>query len=152
MENMRLFKVTIVLISLLLSSTAMAGSKTPGDAKGQIGNMPAPKWLGDDLKYSMPAFLFRRTQFLRFSLKRTEKKMHESAVFFALTSTQNGKIVSWYSKERLDASKVRVQHSYPIPGGYCRTYQAYIKVNGKEPHTTNNACKYIGTPSWSFYK
>ena len=107
MENMKLFKVTIVLISLLLSSTAMAGSKTPGDAKGHIGDMPAPKWLGDDLKYSMPAFLFRRTQFLRFSLKRTEKKMHESAVFFALTSTQNGKIVSWYSKERLAAGKVQ---------------------------------------------
>ena len=31
--------------------------------------------------------------------------MHESAVFFALTNTQNGKIVSWYSKERLAAGK-----------------------------------------------
>ena len=71
---MRLFKVTIVLISLLLSTSAMAGNKTPGDAEGQIGNMPAPKWLGDDLKYSMPAFLFRRTQFLRFSLKRDREE------------------------------------------------------------------------------
>jgi hypothetical protein len=111
---MRLFKVITVLISLLLSSTALAGNTTPGDTKGHIGDMPAPVWLGDDIKYSMPAFLFRRTQFLRFSLKREEKKMHESAVFFALTSTQNGKIVSWYSKERLAAGKVRVIHSYPI--------------------------------------
>jgi len=114
--------------------------------------MPAPQWLGDDLKYSMPAFLFRQTQFLRFRLNRAEKKMHESAVFFALTNTQNRKIVSWYSKKRLAGGKVRVIHSYPISGGYCRTYQAYIKVNGKERHMTNNACKYIGTPSWSFYK
>ena len=151
-QDMRLFKVITVLISLLLSSTALAGNSTPGDTKGHIGDMPPPTWLGDDLKYSMPAFLFRRTQFLRFRLKREEKKMHESAVFFALTSTQNGKIVSWYSKERLAAGKVRVIHSYPISGGYCRTYQAYIKVNGKERHMTNNACKYIGTPSWSFYK
>jgi hypothetical protein len=37
-----LFKVTIVLISLLLTSTALAGNKTPGDAKGHIGDMPAP--------------------------------------------------------------------------------------------------------------
>jgi len=132
MESMRLFKVITVLISLMLSNTALAGNSTPGDAKGHIGEMPPPVWLGDDLKYSMPAFLFRRTQFLRFSLKREEKKMHESAVFFALTSTQNGKIVSWYSKERLAAGKVRVIHSYPISGGYCRTYQAYIKVNGKD--------------------
>ena len=149
---MRLFRVITVLISLLLSSTALADKKLPGDANGHIGDMPPPIWLGDDLKYSMPAFLFRRTQYMRFSLNKEEKKMHESAVFFALTSTQNGKIVSWYSKERLAAGKVRVIHSYPISGGYCRTYQAYIKLNGKERHMTNNACKYIGSPSWSFYK
>ena len=152
MANMRLYKVITVLISLLLTTSALAGSKTPGDANGHIGDMPAPKWLGTDIKYSMPAFLFRRTQFLRFSLKKEEKKLHESAVFFALTNAENGKIVSWYSKERLANGKVRVIHSYPISGGYCRTYQAYIKLNGKERHTTNNACKYIGSPSWSFYK
>ena len=148
---MRLFKVTIVLISLLLTTSAIAGN-TPGDTKGHIGEMPAPKWLGDDLKYSMPAFLFRRTQFLRFSLNKTEKKMHESAVFFALTSTANGKIVSWYSKKRLAAGKVRVIHSYPINGGYCRTYQAYIQVKRKSRHMTNNACKYINDTPWVFYK
>ena len=149
---MRLFKVIIVLISLLFASTSFADSHKPGDAEGNIGEMPSPKWLGNDIKYSMPAFLFRQVQFMRFKLNRTEKKMHESAVFFALTSTENGKIVSWYSKKRLAAGKVRVIHSYPISGGYCRTYQAYIKVNGKERNMTNNACKYIGTPSWSFYK
>ena len=152
MENMKLFEVITVLISLLVSSTALADSNKLKETEGNIGEMSAPKWLGDDLKYSMPAFLFRRTQYMRFSLNREEKKMHESAVFFALTSTQNGKIVSWYSKKRLAAGKVRVIHSYPISGGYCRTYQAYIKVNGKERHMTNNACKYIGSPSWSFYK
>jgi len=152
MESMRLFKVITVLISLLLSTSALAGSNTPGDTKGIIGDMPQPRWLGDDIKYSMTAYLFRRTQFMRFSLNREEKKLHESAVFFALTSTQNGKIVSWYSKERLAAGKVRVIHSYPISGGYCRTYQAYIKVNGKERHMTNNACRRITGVTWTFYK
>ena len=152
MEIMRLFKVITVLTSLLLTTSVLADSHKPGDAKRFIGDMPPPIWLGNELEYSMPAFLCRSTQFLRFSLKREEKKMHESAVFFALTNTQNGKIVSWYSKKRLAAGKVRVIHSYPISGGYCRTYQSYIKVNGKERHMTNNACKYIGTPSWSFYK
>jgi hypothetical protein len=152
MESMRLFKVIIVLISLTLSSTALSDTHKLKETQGHIGEMPAPQWLGDDLKYSMPAFLFRQTQFLRFRLNRAEKKMHESAVFFALTNTQNGKIVSWYSKKRLAGGKVRVIHSYPISGGYCRTYQAYIKLNGKERHMTNNACKYIGSPSWSFYK
>ena len=86
---MRLFKVITVLISLLLSTTAMAGSHNLKETQGHIGAMPPPIWLGGDLEYSMPAFLFRATQYLRFSLKREEKKMHESAVFFALTSTQN---------------------------------------------------------------
>ena len=152
MGNMRLYKVITVLISLLLTTSALAGSNTPGDTKGHIGDMPQPTWLGDDIKYSMTAYLFRRTQFMRFSLNREEKKLHESAVFFALTSTQNGKIVSWYSKERLAAGKVRVIHSYPISGGYCRTYQAYIKVNGKERHMTNNACRRITGVTWTFYK
>jgi len=150
--DMRLFKVITVLISLLLTTSAMANKKTPGDADGYMGKMPPPIWFGEDVQYSAPAFLFRATQYMRFSLKRQEKKMHESSVFFALTSTENGKIVSWYSKKRLAAGKVRVIHSYPISGGYCRTYQAYIKVNGKEKHMTNFACKYIGAPSWSFYK
>ena len=153
MVNMKSYKAIIALISfLVLSEVALAGSKKPADTNGTIGNMPMPKLLGDDLKYSMPAFLWRNTQFMRFRLNKEEKKMHQSAVFFMLNDVPNGKIVSWYSKKRLANGKVRVIHSYPISGGYCRTYQAYIKVNGKERHTTNNACKYIGTRSWSFYK
>ena len=148
--DMRLFKVIIVLISLGLPATSFASDLK--ETKGQIGGMPPPIWLGDDAKYSMTAFLFRTTQFMRFSLNKDEKKMHESAVYFALTNADNGQIVSWYSKKRLAGGKVRVIHSYPISGGYCRTYQAYIKLNGKERHMTNNACKRITSVSWSFYK
>ena len=154
MVNMKSYKAIIALISfLVLSEVALAGSKKPADTNGTIGNMPMPRLLGDDLKYSMPAFLWRNTQFMRFRLNREEKKMHESAVFFMLNDVPNGKIVSWYSKKRLANGKVRVIHSYPISGGYCRTYQAYIKLNGKERHMTNNACKYIGADqTWVFYK
>ena len=154
MVNMKSYKAIIALISfLVLSEVALAGSKKPADTNGTIGNMPMPKLLGDDLKYSMPAFLWRNTQFMRFRLNREEKKMHQSAVFFMLNDVPNGKIVSWYSKKRLANGKVRVVHSYPISGGYCRTYQAYIKLNGKERHMTNNACKYIGADqTWVFYK
>ena len=154
MVNMKSYKAIIALISfLMLSEVALAGSKKPADTNGTIGNMPMPKLLGDDLKYSMPAFLWRNTQFMRFRLNKEEKKMHQSAVFFMLNDVPNGKIVSWYSKKRLANGKVRVIHSYPISGGYCRTYQAYIKLNGKERHMTNNACKYIGADqTWVFYK
>ena len=147
---MRLLKVMIVLTSLL-GFNAFADNK-PQETNGAISEMPAPIWLGDDLEYSMPAFLWRATQFMRFRLNKDEKNMHQSAVFFMLNEAGNGEIVSWYSDKRLANGKVRVIHSYPISGGYCRTYQAYIKLNGTERHMTNNACKYIGSPSWSFYK
>ena len=150
---MKLLKVIIVLSSLFVFNVNADGEELPGDSKGSIGDqMPTPLFFGEELKYSAPAFLWRNTQFMRFRLKKNEKKMHESAVFFMLENVENGKIVSWYSDQRLANGKVRVIHSYPISGGYCRTYQAYIKLNGKERHTTNNACKYIGSPSWSFYK
>jgi len=150
MVNMRLLKVIIVLTSLL-GFNAFADNK-PQETNGALSEMPAPIWLGDDLEYSMPAFLWRATQFMRFRLNKDEKNMHQSAVFFMLNEAGNGEIVSWYSDKRLANGKVRVIHSYPISGGYCRTYQAYIKLNGTERHMTNNACKYIGSPSWSFYK
>ena len=151
---MKLFKVIIVLISLFTASAyAAESSKTPKEIDVDIkGAMPLPDLLDGDLLYNVMRFGWRHTQFMRFKLKKDEKQLHKSAVYFMLENAPNGKIVSWYSKERLAAGKVRVIHSYPISGGYCRTYQAYIKVNGKERHTTNNACKYIGTPSWSFYK
>ena len=147
---MRLLKVIIVLTSLL-GFNALADNK-PQETNGALSEMPAPIWLGDDLEYSMPAFLWRATQFMRFRLNKDEKNMHQSAVFFMLNEAGNGEIVSWYSDKRLANGKVRVIHSYPISGGYYRTYQAYIKLNGTERHMTNNACKYIGSPSWSFYK
>ena len=71
---MRLFKVIIVLISITMSNMALADSHKLKEAQGSIGDMPPPMWLGDDLKYSMPAFLFRWTQFMRFSLNKEEKK------------------------------------------------------------------------------
>ena len=114
--------------------------------------MPMPNFLPDDSQYSMTTFLWRATQYMKFSLNKEEKKMHQSAVFYMLENAPNGKIVSWYSDKRLANGKVRVIHSYPISGGYCRQYQAYIKVNGKERHITNNACKRITGVSWSFYK
>ena len=149
---MKLLKVITILTSLLITTPAVAGNEPSDEINGTLLEMPTPIFFGDDLKYNMPAFLWRQTQFLRFRLKKEEKKMHKSAVFFMLENVENGKIVSWYSDKRLANGKVRVIHSYPISGGYCRTYQAYIKLNGTERHMTNNACKYIGSPSWSFYK
>ena len=142
--------------SILFLTNCTTGTTTTNkpskEVNGSLTKMPIPMILGDDVKYSMPAFLWRTTQFMRFSLNKEEKQKHQSAVFFMLDNAKNGEIVSWYSDKRLVNGKVRVIHSYPTGAGICRTYQAYIKVNGTERHMTNNACKKNWSPSWSFYK
>ena len=153
---MKLFKAITVWSSILLfltnCSTGTVTLKSPlAETNGSLLQMPTPMYLGDDVKYSMPLFFFTTSQYMRFSLNKEEKQLHESAVFFMLDNAKNGEIVSWYSKKRLVNGKVRVIHSYPTGQGLCRTYQAYIKVNGTERHMTNNACKKNWSPSWSFY-
>ncbi len=153
---MKSLKVIIVLSSILFLTNCTTGTATTNkpskEVNGSLAKMPIPMILGDDVKYSMPAFLWRSTQYLRFSLNKEEKQLHESAVFFALQNAKNGEIVSWYSKKRLVNGKVRVIHSYPSGAGLCRTYQAYIKVNGTERHMTNNACRTNWSIGWAFYK
>ena len=149
---MKLLKVITILTSLLIATPAVAGNTPSDEINGILLEMPAPVFLGDDLKYSIPTFSWRLSQFMWFRLKKEEKKMHKSAVFFMLENVGNGEIVSWYSDKRLANGKVRVIHSYPTGSGVCRTYQAYIKVNGMERHMTNNACKNSMNITWAFYK
>ena len=153
MGNMRSLAVITVLISLCLATANAEVYKRPPETQGTVGSMPYPTTMfGNDIKYSLFLHGFRHTQYLRFRLRKEEKQLHESAVFFMLKNAPNGKIVSWYSKDRLASGKVRVIQSYPRSSGYCRIYQAYIKINGKERHMTNIACKKDRAVSWSFYK
>ena len=138
---MKLFRVIIISISIFFITLS-----SYSDTK-----MPSPEWLEDERK-SYVKYKFRYTQYMGFWLKKQEKNLHKSAVYFALDNARNGKIVSWYSKTRLVSGKVRVIHSYPISAGYCRTYQSYIRYKGKYDHITNNACKLIGSSLWFFYK
>ncbi len=151
MVNMKLLKVIIVLSSLLFWP-AMAEDKNPKEMDGAIEKMPMPVFLGEDIRYSEMGFFFTAVNYMKFRLNKTEKHLHKSAVFFMLDNVENGKIVSWYSKKRLANGKVRVIISYPVSGGYCRTYQSYIKVNGKTRHMTNIACKDDWATTWAFYK
>ena len=139
--DMKLFQAIIISISILLATTAVKASST----------MPSPTWLEDDRK-SFVKYNFRYTQYMGLRLTKDEKNLHKSAVFYMLQNAGNGKIVSWYSKTRLVGGKVRVIQSYPISAGYCRMYQTYIRYKSKYEQMTNNACKYIGSSRWFFYK
>ena len=146
---MKLLKVIIILTSIFTSGITAQAKNTPGETERSL--MPLPNYLSDP-QMNFPNALWRWTQYIGFKLKKDEKQKHQSAVFYALENVPNGVIVSWYSDQRLANGKVRIVHSYQISGGYCRTYQAYIKIKNKSKHMTNNACKYIGVSTWLFYK
>ena len=152
MEDMRLFRVIIVLSSLLLlQNCASNGVQTVTETQGSIKTeMPEIPTLGE--KYlAMPGMLWNGIQYMRFSLNKKEKMMHQSAVYHSLNNAELGTTTHWYSKDRLAGGKVRVVHQFPTSNGYCRVYQAYIKLNGAERHMTNKACRSFGN-RWVFLK
>jgi len=152
MVNMRLLKVIIILTSIL-SFTTHTSAQELEETKGSFAKMPNPTWLSESEKWGSVLFGFKVSNYLNFRLKKQEKLKHKEAVYFALNNLKNGEIVSWYSEKRPNVNgKVRVIMTYPRSGETCRTYQAYIKVNGKERHMTNNACYGVGNVAWRFYK
>ena len=152
MEDMRLFRVIILLSSiLLLQNCASNGVNTVKETQGKFLEMPAPVMLSESQLMSFTGMLWNGIQYMRFSLNNEEKRLHQSAVYHALNNAEIGATTNWYSKKRLAGGKVRVIHQFPISGGYCRTYQAFIQLNGAKRHMTNNACKGFGE-RWTFLK
>ena len=141
MVDMKLFKVIIILSSLLLTANCANSNSYVKETQGLFTKFPEPVSLGENQLWSAPGMMWNHIQYLRFTLNDDEKKMHQSAVYHALNNAENGQITSWHSRERLAQGKVRVIHSFPISGGRCRVYQSYIELNGTSRHMTNNACK-----------
>ena len=141
MVDMKLFKVIIILSSLLLTANCANSNSYVKETQGLFTKFPEPVSLGENQLWSAPGMMWNHIQYLRFTLNDDEKKMHQSAVYHALNNAENGQITSWHSRERLAQGKVRVIHSFPISNGHCRVYQSYIELNGTARHFTNNACK-----------
>ena len=152
MVDMRLFQVIILWSSLLLLQNCVStGIETVKETQGKFVNMPAPNMLTEGQMVSLTGMLWNGIQYMRFSLNKKEKMMHQSAVYHSLNNAELGATTRWYSKERLASGKVRVVHQFPTSNGYCRIYQAYIKLNGAERHMTNKACRMFGN-RWTFLK
>ena len=146
---MRLYRVIIILSSLLLTNCASNGVQTVKETQGRFQEFPTPETLGEGQMWTAPGMLWNHIQYLRFTLNKEEKNLHQSAVYHALNNARDGEITSWYSKKRIAKGKVRVVHSYPTSDGLCRTYQSFITLNGASRHLTNNACKRLNN-NWKF--
>ena len=145
-----MFKVITALISILFL-TNCAGVKTVTETHGSLSKMPYPITLGENEALMAPGMLWNGIQYLRFNLNKGEKMMHQSAVYHALNNAELGKITQWHSKIRMANGKIRVVYQTPTSNGYCRTYQAYIQLNGAARHFTNRACRSFSN-RWVFLK
>ena len=153
---MKLLKVITVLTSLflLVNCTASGVQKvkvTPGETNGAMAKMPYPIMLGEGEIWSAPGMFWNGVQYMRFNLNKSEKKLHQQAVFHSLNNANIGEVTGWYSKKRLANGKIRVIHQFPTSDGVCRVYQSYIQLNGAERHMTNKACRRLTNP-WVFLK
>src|SRR6056300_211433 len=101
MEDGKLFRVIIISISLLFASVAHSGTNSyVKETEGAFLNFPTPTTLGENELWSAPSMAWNHIQYLRFSLRKEEKNLHQSAVYHALNNTRDGETVSWYSKKR----------------------------------------------------
>ena len=162
MEVMKLSRTTLVLTSIFFLTCCAAFDpwlypfyrtyNVPVPKNGLLKEMPTPKFPTQEHKFSPPCCTWNGLHYLGFvyQLKRDEKTMHKSAVFFALKNSPDFDIVEWYSKKRRVGGKVRVIKSYPVSGGYCRFYQGLIQVKNKAKTATIMACKHAGGAGWSF--
>ena len=94
---MKSLTAIIISISLLFFSAKAQGNELT-ETKGMILDIPRPIMLGENEMYSAGGLLWGGIQYLRFSLRKSEKLLHSSAVYHALNNAENGVITSWYSK------------------------------------------------------
>lgn len=79
---MKLLKAIIILCSIIISNQSFAQSTKPLETdKSLIDNMPTPIFLGDELEYSMPHYLWRSSQYMRFRLTKKENKSTNQQCF-----------------------------------------------------------------------
>ena len=93
-----MFRVIILLSSLLLlqncASNGIHKVNTTKETEGKFVDMPAPAMLTESELLTLPGMLWNGIQYMRFSLNRDEKRLHQSAVYHALNDAEIGATTS----------------------------------------------------------
>ena len=78
-EDMRSYLVITLLSSLLFVNSALAENNSPSDADVKMGELVPFMSMGEieEFKYTLPAFLWRSSQYMKFRLKKDEKQQHK---------------------------------------------------------------------------
>ena len=59
-------------------------SIVPQETNGALATLPYPVMLGEGEIWSAPGMLWNGIQYMRFNLNKSEKKLHQQAVYLSL--------------------------------------------------------------------
>ena len=156
---MKLFRIILVLISLLLITNCGAPSqKVNINTVKKENKLPEPDFLMPDAQYLTAGYgdYWNLRQFLNFRFysppffTSKEANLHKSTVYTALNHMKDFEVISWYSKKRDAGGKVRPIFTYPESAGLCRDYQVLLYIGKKARSKTLTACKKNWSITWSF--
>ena len=160
---MKLFRIILVLTSLLLiTNCAPSSKKVDINTVKKENKLPEPDFLLRDAQYLTACqgqnwdlrqlLNFRFWELSPFTNK--EANLHETTVYTALNHMKDFVVVSWYSKKRDAGGKVRPIFTYAINGCICRDYQVLLYTGKKARSKTLTGCKnyydYWGFNYWDW--
>ena len=149
---MKLFHLIALICLLFVANCSTLETKsveTPSE--GFITKMPIINYSKEELGWVIDSWNIIQYVGFVYHLSKEDKLQHQATVKFVLENSPNMKIATWYNKKKKKAmGKVRVVESLPISGGYCRYYQVLIQVKKKARTAVYQACKYMGSPDWSY--
>ena len=146
MEDMKLFRIILVLSSLIFISNCVGITSQKVD----INKVKKERKLPTPVLFKPNAIYVTTGNGEMWNLRHFMSFRFWSPPYFSLTNTENGKIVSWYSKKRDAGGKVRPLFTYGINSGICRDFQVLLYIEKKARHKTFTACKSIGQLDWNF--
>ncbi len=153
---MKLFRIILVLISLLLITNCGAPSqKVNINTVKKENKLPEPDHLTPEAQNFEAYEYWNLKQFLNFRFysppffTSKEANLHKSTVYTALNHMKDFEVISWYSKKRDAGGKVRPIFTYPESAGLCRDYQVLLYIGKKARSKTLTACK-SNWGYWSF--
>lgn len=158
MEDMKLFQVTLLIISLIFLSNCGVPPKQVNYNKNILNKdfMIEPSYKKTEGQFTDMLYGWNDRQFISFrfwnltGFKSDEKKQHKDAVYYALNNAEDFEIISWYSKTRVASGKVRIIFTHPVNAGMCRDYQVQLQIKKNIKSKTLTACKMIGMQTWIF--
>lgn len=131
------------LILLSIASPALADVAVPLSATGGVRQ----DYQANNNLFAAFANLYKAVSS---SLDSTDKQTHIMTVMHAMQNLDNGETAEWYNPANNTAGRVRVIMTQPAQGGICRRFFTEVRVDNTVRNYSEQGCKTMDSPYWSF--